>query len=99
MARFMQITKETLISVLKKHDDNGAAVAAELGVSRAHISFLRKKYNIPRVKGLRKQVNFRAKVISLNAKGCAPPCIAIMLKKPETEIIKILTEELKNEKN
>jgi hypothetical protein len=99
MAKPMQITKETLISVLKKHDDNGARSAEELGVSRAHVSFLRKKYNIPRAKGLRKQVNFRAKVISLNAKGCAPPCIAIILKKPETEIIKILKEDLKNEQN
>lgn len=91
MSKASTITKETLISVLDKNFHNGSLAAKDLGVSRAHISLLRKKYGLPVVKNKKILTNYYIKKIKeLYENGCSVKCIAAALKKPEQEIINVI---------
>lgn len=91
MSKASAITKETLISVLDKNFHNGSLAAKALGVSRAHISLLRKKYGLPVVRNKRTLTNYSIKKIKeLYGNGCSVKCIAAVLKKPEQEIINVI---------
>lgn len=93
MSKASSITKETLISVLDKNFNNGSLAAKALGVSRAHISLLRKKYGLPVVKSKRTLTNHSIKKIKeLYENGCPVKCIVAVLKKSEQEIINVLNK-------
>ena len=96
MSKSSSITKEILISALDKNFNNGALAAKVLGVSRAHVSLLRKKYGLSVIKTKKSITNYSIKKIKeLYKNGCSVRCIAVILKKPETEIENVLNNFLK----